>query len=409
MHVFPFFAGKFFKVVLLIQARPGPALPHYTPVPQNYHHPHTTAHRPKPTKSLMGGTSSKKNRQNLDAVQTKYAAETSKEVGVLTTLQGYKKHAILGEGSFGRVVLYNINEVPVAVKALKKRAMLQLKQVRHVIDEITILKQCKYPFIVEYYSGFQDTENVYLLLEYIQGGELFSYLRDETKFDVPRTRLYAGEILLALRFLHHQRIVYRDLKPENLLVRNDGHIIITDFGFAKKLSDDNPRTWTVCGTPDYLAPEIIRATNGHREYVDLWALGVLIYEMATGYAPFYDPDGSDLEMYKKILRGKRNNIPKNLAKNKGLVSIINSLLKVDVTKRLGCAKNGSDAILAHPFFKGMKWDVVFERRIKPTFLPKVSQDAFDTSAFDHYDEDTSKMEALAEDEETQFDAFTTVF
>jgi len=84
-------------------------------------------------------------------------------------------------------------------------------------------------------------------------------------------------------------------------------------------------------------------------------------------------------------------------------------LKVDVTKRLGCAKNGSDAILAHPFFKGMKWDVVFERRIKPTFLPKVSQDAFDTSAFDHYDEDTSKMEALAEDEETQFDAFTTVF
>lgn len=260
----------------------------------NFPNLHSSSH------PLMGGSSSKKKLKALESVQSKYAEKAENKVGILTTLTGCERHNILGEGTFGRVVLYNINNVPVAVKALKKRAMMDLKQLRHVKDEINILKQANYPFIVRYYSGFQDTSNVYLLLEYIQGGELFSYLRDEGKFDLTRTRLYSGEILLALRFLHQQRIVYRDLKPENLLVRKDGHVIITDFGFAKKLTSESPRTYTTCGTPDYLAPEIIHA-SGHREYVDLWALGVLIFEMATGYPPFYT-ETSTLEMYKRIIR-----------------------------------------------------------------------------------------------------------
>jgi|TARA_B110000091_G_C13740813_1_gene443280 protein kinase A len=355
----------------------------------------------------MGGKSSKKQQKKLEEVQAKYAAKVSNEVGVLTSLKGNERHAILGEGTFGRVVLYNINNIPVAVKALKKRPMLELKQLRHVQDEINILKQANYPFIVRYYSGFQDEDCVYLLLEYIQGGEMFSYLRDESKFSVTRTRLYSAEILLALRFLHLQKIVYRDLKPENLLVRGDGHVIITDFGFAKKLTANAPRTYTTCGTPDYLAPEIIRA-KGHREYVDLWALGVLIFEMATGYPPFYT-DGSDLDMYKKIIRGERNPFPKSLAKNKPLVNIVNGLLKVDIAKRLGCAKLGSAAILAHKFYKPLKWDEVFQRKVKPEFVPKIKGGAFDTSAFDDYDDNNANHTELNADEIKEFNVFDDVF
>ena len=358
---------------------------------------------------MGAGQSSKKKQQNLDLVQQKYAVESTNNVGVLTSLTGQERHAILGEGTFGRVILYNINGVPVAVKALKKRPMLELTQLVHVQDEILILKQAKYPFIVQYYSGFQDEECVYLLLEYIQGGEMFSYLRDEGKFDLKRTRLYSGEILLALRFLHQQQIIYRDLKPENLLVRSNGHVIITDFGFAKKLTPENPRTYTTCGTPDYLAPEIIR-NSGHREYVDIWALGVLIFEMATGYPPFYT-EGADIEMYKKIIRGERNPLPSNLDKNKPLKNLLGGLLKVDVAKRLGCAKGGSDVILAHKFYKSFKWDQVFERRIQPDFAPgaKLTGGAFDTSAFDKYDEDHSTPEPLTPEERVKFEVFEGIF
>jgi serine/threonine protein kinase len=357
----------------------------------------------------MGGSSSKKQEKLLEQAQEKYARSSSNDVGVLQSLEQYERHAILGEGTFGRVVLYNINGVPVAVKALKKRPMIDLKQLKHVQDEINILKMAEYPFIVRYYSGFQDKNSVYLLLEYIQGGEMFSYLRDEGKFNINRTRLYSGEILLALRFLHMQRIVYRDLKPENLLVRGDGHVIITDFGFAKKLSTESPRTFTTCGTPDYLAPEIIRA-SGHREYVDLWALGVLIFEMATGYPPFYT-EGSDLEMYKKIIRGERNAFPKTLSKNKPFVSIVNGLLTVDISKRLGCGRKAANAILSHKFYQSLKWHQVFERNVKPEFVPNVGLKggAFDTSRFDEYEPDNSEPEALTEEEVLKFKVFDDVF
>jgi len=355
----------------------------------------------------MGGANSKKRAKRLAEVQERYATESSNIGQGVTTLNKYERHAILGEGTFGRVILYNIDGNPVAVKALKKRAMVDLKQLRHVQDEVKILKQANHPFIVRYFAGFQDTERVYLLLEYIQGGEMFSYLRDEGHFSVPRVRLYSGEILLALRFLHLQQIVYRDLKPENLLVRKDGNVIITDFGFAKKLTASSPRTYTTCGTPDYLAPEIIRA-QGHREYVDLWALGVLIFEMATGFPPFYT-DKSDMEMYKKIIKGDMGKFPKSIARDKGLTSIVRGLLKVEPSKRLGCAKAGSQVLVDHPFYKTLKWADVFERKVKPDFLPEVGKDPFDTSAFDPYEEDKSVSAPLTDTEELQFAAFDEVF
>lgn len=164
------------------------------------------------------------------------------------------------------------------MKMLKKAEVVRLKQVEHINSEKEILAQINHPFLVNLYCTFQDDRNLYMLLEYVVGGELFSHLRRAGKFSNETTMIYAGEIVLALEYLHSLDIIYRDLKPENLLLDEEGHIRITDFGFAKKVED---RTWTLCGTPEYLAPEIIQS-KGHGKAVDWWALGILIYEMLAG-------------------------------------------------------------------------------------------------------------------------------
>lgn len=143
---------------------------------------------------------------------------------------------------------------------------------------------CLFPFFVYRHESFKDSTHVYLNFEYVQGGEIFRLLRRENLFPNDVALFYITEIVLALEYLHKQRIAYRDLKPENLLVASDGHMKITDFGFAKQIND---KTFTLCGTPEYLAPEIIMSV-GHNHGVDWWALGILIFEMLAGYPPFYD-------------------------------------------------------------------------------------------------------------------------
>ena len=163
--------------------------------------------------------------------------------------------------------------------------------------ERAILAGIYHPFIVTMFRTYRTENDVLMLLEYIPGGELFTYLRKAERFENDVARHYAAEILVALEYLHSLGIVYRDLKPENLLLDAEGHIKITDFGFAKEVPD---KTFTICGTPDYLAPEIIKCT-GHSAAVDWWALGVLIYEMLAGYPPYWGD--SDLEVYRKVLAG----------------------------------------------------------------------------------------------------------
>ena len=149
-----------------------------------------------------------------------------------------------------------------------------------IINQKPILFYWCYIYIYIYrFCAFQDNTNLYMLLEYVVGGELFSHLRRAGRFTNDMTRFYASEIVLAIEYLHSKNIVYRDLKPENLLLDHNGHIVLTDFGFAKRIDD---RTWTLCGTPEYLAPEIIQS-KGHGKAVDWWALGILIFEMLAGY------------------------------------------------------------------------------------------------------------------------------
>lgn len=176
---------------------------------------------------------------------------------------------------------------------------------------------------------------------------------------------YITEIVLALEYLHNLKIAYRDLKPENLLVASDGHLKITDFGFAKKIEVAD-RTFTLCGTPEYLAPEIIMST-GHNHGVDWWALGILIFEMLAGYPPFYDHN--PYEVYRRITVGYFE-FPAQVSINAR--KLISAFLEMDISKRLGCMVNGANDIKQHVWFKGVDWSMVSKKKIQPPWVPELS-------------------------------------
>jgi len=293
-------------------------------------------------------------------------------------LKDFQQLQTLGTGTFGRVYLvkHKNNGKYFAMKVLKKSEVVRLKQVEHVNSERQILSQLCNPFIVKLYKSFSDEQCLYMLLEYVIGGELFSHLRKAGRFTNEVTRFYAAEIVSAIEYMHGFDIVYRDLKPENLLLDNTGHIKITDFGFAKRVED---RTWTLCGTPEYLAPEIIQS-KGHGKAVDWWSLGILIYEMLAGYPPFFDdhPFG----IYEKILSGKMT-FPAHF--DAAAKDLIRKLLTADRTRRLGNLKNGVEDIKKHKWFKGVEWELIIEKQQAAPIVPEVRHEG-DTQHFEAYAE-----------------------
>lgn len=190
----------------------------------------------------------------------------------------YQLVRIIGTGTFGKVYLALLDGKSFALKMLHKKKIIELKQIDHIKNEKNILASVDHPFVVNLIEAFQDKMNLYLVFDFVQGGEIFRLLRKENVFPNDVALFYIAEITLALQYLHDRQIAYRDLKPENLLIGSEGHLRITDFGFAKKIED---RSYTLCGTPEYLAPEIIMG-QGHNQGVDWWALGILLYEMLSG-------------------------------------------------------------------------------------------------------------------------------
>lgn len=316
------------------------------------------------------------------------------------TFQDFDLRATVGTGTFGRVRVVKIkgsaDRTPLALKILKKSEVIRLKQVEHVKAEKQILSMIEHPFIVNLLTTFQDEKRLFMLMEYVNGGELFSYLRKEGRLPNDHARFYAGEIILAFSYLHSMHIVYRDLKPENLLIDCEGHMKVTDFGFAKVVED---RTWTLCGTPEYLAPEIIQS-KGHGKAVDWWALGILMFEMLAGYPPFYDEN--PFGIYQKVLAG-RIDFPRHFdVKAKDLIK---RLLTHDRAKRFGCLKAGSDDLKKHKWYKGLDWDLLLTRNIPPPFVPAVKAPD-DTSMFDRYPESTEgSAPAISGKDQELFDGF----
>jgi len=315
-------------------------------------------------------------------------------------LTDFSRHETLGTGTFGRVYLVQHKESNsyYALKVLRKSLVVRLKQVQHVNNEKEILiiaKPCL--FTVRMFKHFKDQKNLYLLSEYVQGGELFSHLRAAGRFSTKTARFYAAEIVLALEFLHDHKIVYRDLKPENLLLDHKGHIKVTDFGFAKVVSDN--RTFTLCGTPEYLAPEVIKG-KGHGTEVDWWALGILVFEMLAGYPPFYDEN--PFGIYEKILLG-RIAFPSHI--DSSARDLIKKLLASDRTRRLGNLKDGAVDVKKHRFFKGIDWEALNKRKLTPPIQPNV-QHPGDTSNFEEYEEEAGYEICL---DESIVDIYADVF
>ncbi|EIM20411.1 kinase-like protein [Wallemia mellicola] len=308
------------------------------------------------------------------------------------TLKDFVLERTLGTGSFGRVHLVksNHNSRFYAIKVLAKDQVVKMKQVEHTVSERDMLARVRHPFLVNLWGTFQDPKNLYMVMDFVAGGELFSLLRKSQRFPNPVAKFYAAEVALALDYLHSLDIIYRDLKPENILLGADGHIKITDFGFAKYVPDV---TWTLCGTPDYLAPEIVQS-KGYNKSVDWYALGVLIFEMLAGYPPFYTEDSNPMKLYEKIIANK----PKfpsyfdPVAKD-----LLKQLLMADLSKRFGNLQHGSRDVFTHEWFKEVDWNRLYNRAIPAPYIPKIAGDG-DSSQFDKYQENDVSLYGQAGDD-----------
>uniref|UniRef100_A0A665W622 Serine/threonine-protein kinase Sgk1-like n=1 Tax=Echeneis naucrates TaxID=173247 RepID=A0A665W622_ECHNA len=270
--------------------------------------------------------------------------------------------------SFGKVLLARHKESTkyYAVKVLQKKIILKKKEQKHIMAERSVLmKNIKHPFLVGLHYSFQTTEKLYFVLDYVNGGELFYHLQRERIFLEPRARFYAAEIASALGYLHSLHIVYRDLKPENILLDSQGHIVLTDFGLCKEGLEPNGTTTTFCGTPEYLAPEVLKK-QAYDRTVDWWCLGSVLYEMLYGLPPFYSRNTA--EMYNNILQ--KDPVLKPNVSNAGR-ELLEGLLQKDRTKRLG-VKDDFLELKYHPFFSPINWDDLMAKKITPPFIPSVT-------------------------------------
>ena len=306
-------------------------------------------------------------------------------------IEDYTIKQTVGTGSFGRVkLIFHAKENKFyALKILKKIEIMKLKQVDHILSEISILNLIDHPFLVKMTGISQNDRYLYIILEYVQGGELFTYLRTVQSLKNEDAVFYAAQVILMFEYLHSKNVVYRDLKPENLLIDAQGYLKLTDFGFAKVIEG---RTYTLCGTPEYLAPEIL-LQKGHGKPVDWWCLGILIYEMLVGIDPFSDEE--PMAVYQNILRGKIK-FPSNF--NKDARSLVKHLLIADLGKRYGNLKGGVNDIKEHRWFNDFDWKKLLQKSQKPHFIPKIKSEG-DTSNYSQYPDspDLPKMLKPSED------------
>jgi len=295
------------------------------------------------------------------------------------------------------------------MKVLRKNYLVETDCVEGTRTERDILRTVRHPFVVSLHYAFQTEGKVYLVMDFLNGGQLFFHLRNEAMFSEDLVRFYAGEIVLAIQHLHSLNIIHRDLKPENILLDSEGHIGLTDFGLAKDNMRDTEKTSTFCGTMEYMAPEMVEGC-GYGKSTDWWSVGVLIYDMLTGNPPFTAKDQGLLK--KKILTAKLRIPPYFSAE---VISLIKGLLERDSAKRLGSGKNGISRIKGHEFFRGTNWKKLLNREITPPFRPKIVKGSLDVTNFDTkftnvpaIDSPVNSLDKLSNSQESLFQGFSYV-
>ncbi|XP_051020170.1 ribosomal protein S6 kinase alpha-2 [Acomys russatus] len=286
---------------------------------------------------------------------------------------------VLGQGSYGKVFL--VRKVTgsdagqlYAMKVLKKATLKVRDRVRSKMER-DILAEVNHPFIVKLHYAFQTEGKLYLILDFLRGGDLFTRLSKEVMFTEEDVKFYLAELALALDHLHGLGIIYRDLKPENILLDEEGHIKITDFGLSKEAIDHDKRAYSFCGTIEYMAPEVVNR-RGHTQSADWWSFGVLMFEMLTGSLPFQGKDRK--ETMSLILKAKLG-MPQFLSVE--AQSLLRALFKRNPCNRLGAGIDGVEEIKRHPFFVTIDWNKLYRKEIKPPFKPAVGRPE-DTFHFD---------------------------
>eukprot|EP00002_Diphylleia_rotans_P028532 TRINITY_DN5764_c0_g2_i3.p1 TRINITY_DN5764_c0_g2~~TRINITY_DN5764_c0_g2_i3.p1 ORF type:complete len:326 (-),score=64.84 TRINITY_DN5764_c0_g2_i3:1499-2476(-) len=296
-----------------------------------------------------------------------------------------------------------------AMKVMRKQAIIDRKKVAHIQTEKKILQTSNHPFVIGLRYSFQTSDKLYIVIDFLAGGELFFHLKQDVRFPEDRVRFYAAEIVLGLEHLHDNGVIYRDLKPENILLDDAGHVRLTDFGLSKLTDSDSSTAKTFCGTPEYLAPEILKG-DPYTYAVDWWCLGTLIFEMLVGLPPFYSDDVQN--MYLRILHD-RIRFPSIVTPD--AKSLIDGLLTRDPALRLGTMKagvKGATLIKQHPFFQSIDWDKLLTKQIQPPFRPKVRHELdsgnFDPTVTKEVPVDSLVSSRLSTSQQQQFAGFSFV-
>ncbi|XP_065433210.1 ribosomal protein S6 kinase alpha-1 isoform X7 [Chrysemys picta bellii] len=286
---------------------------------------------------------------------------------------------VLGQGSFGKVFLVRKITPPdnghlYAMKVLKKATLKVRDRVRTKMER-DILADVNHPFVVKLHYAFQTEGKLYLILDFLRGGDLFTRLSKEVMFTEEDVKFYLAELALGLDHLHSLGILYRDLKPENILLDEEGHIKLTDFGLSKEAIDHEKKAYSFCGTVEYMAPEVVNR-QGHTHSADWWSYGVLMFEMLTGSLPFQGKDRKETMTF--ILKAKLG-MPQFLSSE--AQSLLRALFKRNPANRLGSGTDGAEEIKRHPFYSTIDWNKLYRREIKPPFKPAVARPD-DTFYFD---------------------------
>ncbi|XP_078483685.1 RAC-alpha serine/threonine-protein kinase-like [Ciona intestinalis] len=288
---------------------------------------------------------------------------------------------VIERGLFGKVLLVKKKNTAVyhALKMLKKKVTLTKNDLVHTLPEYRASLQSKHPFITALEYTFQTDDYLCFVLEYVNGGEIFFHLSRDRVFSEDRARFYGAEIILALDHFHKQRVVFRDLKPENLLLDSEGHIKITNFGSCKEEIVVGQKIQVFSGKPEYLAPEVLTA-NDYGSSVDWWGLGVVMYEMMCGGLPFYN---RDYDVLFNLILTSDLVFPSGLSED--AKSLLSDLMNKDPMKRLGCSVRDAEEVMAHKFFSSIVWKDILEKKVTPSFIPEVQAEEKVAAALDPFE------------------------